>query len=63
MRKPASLLMRKQRRRSAARFDTYLVITVHLLPKSEILSLRPSSVVVQPGLCRKPEDRFSRIAA
>ena len=25
---------------------------IHLLPKSEIASLRPSSVAVQPGLCR-----------
>ena len=25
--------------------------TIHLLPKSEISSLYPSSVVVQPGLC------------
>ena len=26
--------------------------TIILLPKSEILSLKPSSVAVQPGLCR-----------
>ena len=26
--------------------------TIHLLPKSEISSLQPSSVAVQPGLCR-----------
>ena len=26
--------------------------TIHLLPKSEISSLLPSSVAVQPGLCR-----------
>ena len=28
--------------------------TIPLLPKSEISSLYPSSVAVQPGLCRKP---------
>ena len=64
MRKPATLLMRKQRRRSAARFATYL--TIDLLPKSEILSLKPSAVVVQPSLCRtwsETEDGFSRIGA
>ena len=30
----------------------YTDITIPLLPKSEISSLKPSSVVVQPGLCR-----------
>ena len=34
--------------------------TIPLLSiKYEISSLLPSSVAVQPGLCRKPEDRFS----
>ena len=36
--------------------------TIPLLPKPEISSLLPSSVVVQPGLCGlvgNPEDRFS----
>ena len=40
--------------------------TVHLHPKSEISSLWPSSVAVQPGLCDlvgNPEDRFSRDTA
>ena len=30
----------------------YTDSTIHLLPKYEISSLQPSSVVVQPGLCR-----------
>ena len=29
----------------------YIGITIPLLPKTEILSLWPSSVAVQPGLC------------
>ena len=37
--------------------------TIPLLPKSEISSIWPSSVVVQPGLCQtwlgNPEDKFS----
>ena len=37
--------------------------TIPLLPKYQISSLKPSSVVAQPGLCRtwseSPEDRFS----
>ena len=32
----------------------YTDSTIPLLPKSEISSPQPSSVVVQPGLCRKP---------
>ena len=32
----------------------YTESTIPLLSKSEISSLQPSSVVVQPGLCRKP---------
>ena len=39
----------------------------HLLPKSEISSLQPSSVVVQPSLCRTwsetPKTVFSHIWA
>ena len=31
---------------------SYTDSTIPLLPKSEILSLKPSSVAVQPGLCR-----------
>ena len=30
----------------------YIDNTIHLLSKSEISSLKPSSVAVQPGLCR-----------
>ena len=30
----------------------YMDSTIPLLPKSEISSLKPSSVAVQPGLCR-----------
>ena len=40
----------------------YTDSTTPLLPKSEISGLWPSSVAVQPGLCRtwsEPEDRFS----
>ena len=41
----------------------YTDSTIPLLLKSEISSLKPSSVAVQPGLCRtwsgNPEDRFS----
>ena len=41
----------------------YTDSTIPLLPKSEISSLQPSSLTVQPGLCRtwseNPEDRFS----
>ena len=33
-------------------FFRYMDSTIPLLPKSEILNLKPSSVVVQPGLCR-----------
>ena len=37
-------------------------ISLHVLPKSEISSLKPSSVPVQPSLCH-PKDRFSHEAA
>ena len=41
----------------------YTDSTIPLLPIYEITSLQPSSVAVQPGLCRTwsktPEDRFS----
>ena len=41
----------------------YMDSTIPLLSKSEISSLKPSSVAVQPGLCQTwseiPEDRFS----
>ena len=41
----------------------YIDSTIPLVPKYEISILQPSSVVVQPGLCRTwsetPEDRFS----
>ena len=30
----------------------YIDSTIPLLPKSEILKLKPSSVVIQPGVCR-----------
>ena len=46
--------MRKQRRRSNS--------TIHLLPKSEISSLKSSFVAVQIGFVLElvnPEDRFS----
>ena len=48
--------MRKQNKISA------FVFAIPLLPKSEILSLNPSSVAVQPGLGQpgNPENRFSR---
>ena len=42
----------------------YIGSTIPLLPKSEILSLQPSSIVVQPGLCRTwsetPKTGFSQ---
>ena len=42
----------------------YTDSTIPLLPKSEISSLKPSSVGLQPGLCQiwseNPEDRFSQ---
>ena len=44
----------------------YIDSTIPLLSKSEILSLKPSSVAIQPGLCwtgRKPECWFSYDAA
>ena len=44
----------------------YIDSTIPLLSKSEISSLWPSSVTVQPGLCRtwsKPERWFSHEAA
>ena len=52
--------MRKPRRRSASRYREadqrlcfrYTDSTMPLLPKSKISSLKPSSVAVQPGLCR-----------
>ena len=34
----------------------YLDSTIPLLPKSEISSLLPSSIAVQPGLCRTWSD-------
>ena len=40
--------------------------TISLLPKSKILSFKPSSVLAQLGLChlvRNPEDQFSHVAA
>ena len=40
----------------------YTDSTIPLLPKSQISSLQPSSVAVQPGLCRtwsETPDRFS----
>ena len=41
----------------------YTDSTIPLLPNSEISSLYPSSVAVQPGLCgtwsENPDDRFS----
>ena len=44
----------------------YTDSTIPLLPTSEISSLQPSPVVVQPGLCQTwsetPEDRFSQVA-
>ena len=47
--------MRKQRRRSTADHRLcfrYVDSTIPLLSKSKISSFYPSSVVVQPGLCR-----------
>ena len=45
----------------------YTDSTIPLLPKSEISSLQPSSVAVQPGLCgtrsKTPKNRFSQIEA
>ena len=44
----------------------YLDSMIPILSKSEISSLWPSSVAVQPGLCRpglKPECWFSHVAA
>ena len=43
----------------------YIDNTIPLLPKSEISSLSPSSVTVQPGLCEtwsETPDRFSNEA-
>ena len=46
---------------------SYIDSTISLLSKSEISSLQPSSVVVQPCLCptlsENPEDRLSRAVA
>ena len=60
MSKTNILHMRKQRRRSASRSADkplsfrYIHVdsTISLLFKSEISSLAPSSVALQPGLCR-----------
>ena len=44
----------------------YIDTTITLLPKSEISSLLPSSVIVQSSLCDvvgNPEDRYSRDVA
>ena len=42
----------------------YIDSTIPLLPIYEISSLQPSSVAIQPGLCRdlvgNPKDRFSQ---
>ena len=40
----------------------YIACAIPLLPKYKISSLKPSSVAVQPGLCRtwsETDDRFS----
>ena len=65
--KTCFLHMRKQRRRPAVRDQRlcfhYIDSTNPQLPKSEISSLRLSSVAVKLGLCRTwsdPKDRFSR---
>ena len=41
----------------------YIDCSILLLPKSEISSLKPSSVVVRPGLFGNSEDRSSQDAA
>ena len=73
-RKTKALHMRKQRRKKLCSNSEaaqrlcfrYLDSTILLLSKSEILSLEPSSVAVQPDLCRtKSETKIlnSRVTA
>ena len=53
MRKPAFCICENKDREADQRLCfRYTDSTIPLLPKSEISSLWPSSVVVQPGLCR-----------
>ena len=60
MRKPAFCIcenkdadqLRGNRKADQHLFFRYTDNTVPLLPKSEISSLQPSSVAVQPGLCQ-----------
>ena len=57
MRKPAFYIYTKTREQISRAADQrlwfhYTDRTIPLLPKSEISSLKPSSVVVQPGKCR-----------
>ena len=65
--KTCFLHMQKQRCRSASLFFPYIASTISHLSKSEISSLYPSSVAVQPlfmsELFGNPEDRFSRDVA
>ena len=53
-------------RRIACLCVRYIDITIHLLTKSDVSSLLPSSIVVQTGLCRvmsgNLRDRFSHDA-
>ena len=54
--KTNNLHLRKQRRRSASRYSkadqSLCFCYIDLLSKSEISSLKPSCVAIQPGLCR-----------
>ena len=57
MRKPAFYICEKRRRSATREADQrlcfrYMDSTIPLLSKSEISSLKLSSVVLQPGLCR-----------
>ena len=44
--------LRCNREADQRRCFRYIACTIHLLPKYKISSMNPSSVAVQPGLCR-----------
>ena len=52
MRKPASCICENKDASDQRLCFRYLDSTIPLLPKSEILSILPSSVAVQPDFCR-----------
>ena len=51
MRKPAFCICENKDADQPAKLISGFVSTIPLLSKSEISSLKPSSVAVQPGLC------------